>query len=436
MANKSLSNISLSLAHLPTFLLIIGYPIFWLELYFGKGDGQTSPWAVILFLAMATFILWEKRRGGGLWFHEKIKDFMNLSRTQKVWIVVCGLFVLIILGVGLYAALLPPHLMQESDALNYHYTLPRQHLLRHSFAHIPWSTADLYLLPIDFSLSPYWFATPLPNKIPQFIFLLGLIILVFQLTYDLSGKNIMAAFLAIIAVLGTHSVGIQIGTAMLDLIIAYLFFAAIHSFLKRHFVLGTLEFVFFFWSKSFIPLQIMLVFLSLGLVWLIFFKRGRNCFWNITGEKVVNLQGENPQKIRTKLIIWFFVFSFFIGGPFIGKNLLTAGTPLFPFGVGAIRYKSQPMNRDYWQALAKKAEEVKSTRNQYGSGRSLKQFLLHLWLVAVPEKGVNNRYDYPLGLMYLLFVVPFGYLLFILGKKRKWALIPFFVVAYWLVWWG
>ena len=46
-----------------------------------------------------------------------------------------------------YASFYPPHLLPETDAINYHYTLPRQHLILNSFAHLPWSVADLFTLP-------------------------------------------------------------------------------------------------------------------------------------------------------------------------------------------------------------------------------------------------------------------------------------------------
>src|SRR3989338_4436507 len=95
--------------------------------------------------------------------------------------VLAGGVAFLILLCSLYAASLPPHLVQESDALNYHYTLPRQHLVLNSFQHITWSSADLFLLPLQFALSPYWFAAGLPNKLPQFIFLIGIIAMVASL---------------------------------------------------------------------------------------------------------------------------------------------------------------------------------------------------------------------------------------------------------------
>lgn len=107
--------------------------------------------------------------------------------------------------------LLPPHVPPEFDALNYHYTLPRQHLITGSFAHLKWSVADLWLLPFQFSLAPYWFSTVLPNKVPQFIFMLGLWAVVFRLAQRFSPTNgIAAGVLALLAVIGSHGFSIPI----------------------------------------------------------------------------------------------------------------------------------------------------------------------------------------------------------------------------------
>ena len=62
-----------------------------------------------------------------------------------------------ILLIIVLASVEPIHLMQEADCMNYHYGLPRQHLILGSFGHISWAADDLFLLPVDFSLSPFWF---------------------------------------------------------------------------------------------------------------------------------------------------------------------------------------------------------------------------------------------------------------------------------------
>ena len=48
-----------SIAHLPTFLLLAGYPLYWLGVYvFKMGYGQTSPLAWVVFIMVsAAYIL-------------------------------------------------------------------------------------------------------------------------------------------------------------------------------------------------------------------------------------------------------------------------------------------------------------------------------------------------------------------------------------------
>lgn len=60
---------------------------------------------------------------------------------------------------------------------------------------------------------------------------------------------------------------------------------------------------------------------------------------------------------------------------------------------------------------------------------------MHLWLIAVPENSVNNRFDYPMGLMYLIFVAPFVFKLFKSLWKKEFAVLPWMVVLGWLAWW-
>src|SRR3989338_7693020 len=184
--------------------------------------------------------------------------------------VLAGGVAFLILLCSLYAASLPPHLIQESDALNSPYTLPRQHLILNSFQHIAWSSADLFLLPLQFALSPYWFVTALPNKLPQFIFLIGVIMIVGNLMRHLGINRFSIMVLVIFVVIGSHNVGIQMGTAMLDLVICYLFFSFFYIFLNLNMFLAAIEFSFFLWSKSFVPFQTILIMSAMFLLFKIF----------------------------------------------------------------------------------------------------------------------------------------------------------------------
>ena len=127
----------------------------------------------------------------------------------RIFLTVGFILGLFILTCALLAALQPPYLMQESDVMNYHMSVPRQHLILGSFAHIPWSADDLFFLPLDFALAPFWFVLPLPNKFPQFIFLLGLIGVVVNLCRELKPGGVMTSIIAVFALLGSHGHGVQ-----------------------------------------------------------------------------------------------------------------------------------------------------------------------------------------------------------------------------------
>jgi len=336
---------------------------------------------------------------------------------------------------ALYASLLPPHLLQEGDVLNYHTTLPRQHLLHNSFRHIPWSTADLFLLPIDFSLAPFWFVTALPNKIPQFFFLIGLLAVCARLARRFSKGAIWPSVLMMGAVAGTHAIGIQAGTGMLDILIAYLFLAALDSFLNKRIALGAIELSFYVWSKPLISVQALVTLVLFGsawaFVWLCGIRKGVEI---VPGEKVSEFAPGTWARIRRGTSL-FLLVSVLVAGPFIAKSLLYSGTPLFPLGAGQFKQWSVPYSLPMWAEVELKASQLLAAGKQYGSGRGPVEFLKHLWLIAVPESGVNNRYDYPLGLMYLLFAGPFLYLIVSSARRKSIPLLPLWVVVSWFVWW-
>ncbi len=427
----------IAMSHLPTALLVVGYAIFWLEMYvFQVPGGITTPlaWSLWLILCFYVFVKRREALNGHVkeltvyWWQQPIgtKAYLAVGTTISVFILLCAL----------YAALLPPHLMQESDVLNYHLTLPRQHLILHSFRHIPWSSADLFPLPIQFALAPYWLATNLPNKLPQVFFVLGLIAVTCRLAKYLGARKPAGVVLIAFAVMGSHNVGIQMGTAMLDLVICYLFLAFMDSFLNGNHVLAAVEFSFFLWSKSFIPFQMVLISVMMFVLFLILKRINyTTVHWGFSQE--MKCTDERGYVFRFKNVLRVVVIlSICIGGPFLSKSTYCSGTPLYPFGAGMVKLRTDMDATTSWQSLLKAAKAHISYKDSYGYGRSLKDFLQHFWLIAVPDKGVNNKFDYPVGLPYLLFAGPFVYFLYQSIRRRTFPIIPFFVVVYWLLWWA
>lgn len=421
-----LKKILTRIAHLPTAMLVIGYSVFWLELYVLRAPSGRTTWTAWIVFGLVSLMTLAARRGDLIRAVVAVKEW---RRRQKPWIRifavgVIGLF-LFLLVIGLMASFLPPHLSQEYDFLNYHITLPRQHIISGSFAHLSWSVADLYLLPLDFAIAPYSLATALPNKIPFYFFFLGLVGVSAQLVWRCSRKNKQAVFALLLAILGSHGIVIQLGIAMFDLIMVYLFFAALDSFVEKNFGMAALEFAFYFWSKSFVPIQLCVLGMMLWAVFLIAKKRG----WHpVDGWRF-------PEKIRFKrLTAVFALSSLLIGGPFVFKSLYYTGTPLYPFAPG-LMLKGVYHDTAIWPSVVDRAQRCVRIRDSYGKGRGIRSFLEHFWILAVPEKGVNNRFDYPLGLPYLLVLAPFGVLFIENILKRRLDLMSWFCVLFWMSWW-
>jgi len=438
MQNKSLFTQGfLKFAHLPTAILIIGYPVYWLELYFfNKGQGRASLLAAAIFSFAATVIIIKAGKALFVLYKWLKTNWAKQDFLIKWYIVAGGIIITGMLIIIFYASLLPPHLSQELDALNYHLTIPKQHLILKSFTHIKWSSADLFSMPIDFALAPYWLATKLPNKFPQFLFLLGLILVSTSLTRRFSGSNFMSICLVIFAIFGSHFIGIQMGTAMIDIVIAYLFIAALDSFLNKNIPLAAVEFSFFLWSKSFIPLQVIFIVIFAVISWKLFKITGvKEITWGFSGIITPDARQEYMVNLK-KTLLPLALLTFVIAGPFLVKSTYYSGTPLFPFAPGIISINKnidQGKNRQSSVLISSRAHI--SAKDAYGHGRSLTAFLKHFWLIAIPEKEVNNSYDYPVGLAYLLFLGPFLYMFFYSIKKGQFSILAVVTTIYWLSWW-
>ena len=113
------------------------------------------------------------------------------------------------------------------------------------------------------------------------------------------------------------------------------------------------------------------------------------------------------------------------------KSTVYSGTPLYPFRPGLM---ATLRSTERLESLKGAAKVHMTTKDQYGHGRSLPDFIKHFWLVAVPEKGVNNTFDYPLGLMFLVFLGPFVVSTIQAIRLRVIPLLPFLAMIFWLSW--
>jgi len=397
------------------------------------GKGRTSPLALILFLICCVIIVLTKKNSFQ-YFYKNIKEsFLYMSTIERTFFILSLIFIVAILLCVSRALLFPPHLYQEVDSLKCHIVFPKQHLILGSFRHIRWSSADLRLLPLQFSLAPYWLVTELPNKSSQMLFVIGLAAVAISLLKKIGRKKIASGFIILMAIFGSHGLGIQMGALMLDLIICYLFIASIDSLLERRFLLSAIEFSFFMWSKPFHPLQILLVIVIFLFFCYILKKIGINQLcWGY--EDNIN-RDFFSKHIFKRMIIYICIISIFIGGPFIFKSIYNSGTPLFPFSPGIINVPHIDKTSNYWQSILLSSELTLSIKDNYGSGRGILDFIKHFWILAVPEEGVMNRYDYPLGLPYLIFLGPFLYFSLRTIRNKKLPILPLLAIVYWITWW-
>lgn len=425
----------ITVSHLPSAFIAIGYLSYWIELYFIKlSRGRTSLLALILFIACSLAVIFYKKEHLYRGINYLKQVFLHKATMEKI-IFIASLIIIIMITMTIFLALLlPPHLCQESDSLNYHITLPRQHLIQGTFKHLNWSAADLRTLPLEFAFAPYWFFTRLPNKYPQILFVIGLALVAMNMVKKIRTNNAASSMVVAMAIFGSHALGIQMGTAMFDLISCYLFIASLDSLLSKRFILCAIEFTFFFWSKPFYPLHTGLVIITLMALIYIFKALGKHKIsWGFKNGSLSQID-ITPKEFQ-KIVVYILFFSILIAGPFVVKSIYYAGTPLFPFLPGIFNLSHLDKASSHWQSIISVSKLSLSMKDAYGSGRSILDFIRHLWILAVPEEGVMNRYDYPLGLPYLLFLGPFLYMLIKSFRAKTIAILPLFAVIYWLIWW-
>jgi hypothetical protein len=267
-------------------------------------------------------------------------------------------------------------------------------------------------MPLQYAIAPYALVSEIPNKIVFFLFVIGLFAVVIRFANVTFGCCDRLPAVALVLT-SLHALGIQMSTAMFDISIAYLFFASIDSWRRGDAVCASAETAFLVFAKPFNPL----LFSVLGVV----------CW----GYACVRLG--RGKIVSKRLVLLMALFSCVIAGPFAVKSLAYAGTPLYPFAPFSVQ---APLNsaESRWE-LEDAARMHGKTVDAYGYGKGPLAFLAHPWLLAVPEKGVNNAYDYPAGLPVLL-CLPLFFGWFVadaLRRRVSWWYV--FAVAYWLLWW-
>jgi hypothetical protein len=112
-----------------------------------------------------------------------------------------------------------------------------------------------------------------------------------------------------------------------------------------------------------------------------------------------------------------------------------AGTPIFPF-VTCVFSTAQGCQGKAGEIIRESARQELDVKNHYGTGKDFKSFLNHFWKISIPTIGVNNEYDYPLGLSWLLFsvflIASFPYWI----RSKEIPIIILIALLQWVLWWN
>jgi hypothetical protein len=398
----------------PMVLWALGYIEFHLTVFFGPRNGHTLGVSLWIAIAVLLAALWRSRnatlRVAGMLAGE-------VRRAPVLFWLLCavqaGMFVL-----AGYEAHFPPHWPQEGDAINYHMALPRQHLFWGSLQHLPWSAADLWPLALQFGLAPVWFMGASINKWPQ---LLGAL-WAFGMILALGRKKAAHSFsgwIPALALFTTHGLMVQLGMAMLDLTNLYLALAAWHAAVHKRPFWWAAHMALYAAAKAFHPAQAgILVVAVLGYL-AIFDREGLTKHWR-------------PLVFGAALA---FVLFCLMMSRSVWVSIERAGTPIFPFFTCMFSGVTNCQG-EAGEAIRATAAGQFGTLDGYGLGRGAGAFVAHLWRISVPALGtVNNVYDYPLGLTWVLSLV------LLAGSIPDWikAKMPppelVLAVVLWVLWW-
>ena len=416
------------LYHLPTLALLIGYSVYWLELLFISPGQPEVSWTASILLCITILhalygVSW--KQGWADWKEWLLRKQANQDWQALATYVACLLPVVVILCSAVLAYSRPPHLAQEYDAVNYHFSLPRQHLLWSTFAHLPWSTADLFPLPLQFAMASYALVTSAPNKMAFLLPAIGLVFLCYRLATSEAGR--LSGLLVVGLLVGSHGVATQFGMAMFDLTIAYLAVAALDSWRCRRPVWVGIEVAFLCSAKSWFLILVLGAIAATVLCVKAAERRG----WDFGLVRRSRLPNLSHREVRIA-VISAGIGLLLIGGPFFAKATYYAGTPLYP--LESCTFSGSLCEGDN-PSVNESASALLLIRDAYGDGRGIFSFIRHLWTLSVPAEGVMNAFDYPLGLPYLL-SFPVFIVSFIGGlRKRKLNVAGVLGVILYGAWW-
>ncbi|MGE4232443.1 MAG: hypothetical protein AB7F43_03855 [Bacteriovoracia bacterium] len=407
----------------PTLLWFLGYLEYFTQVYWGAPSLRMSGISVFVSILILICCLFFQLKAIRSFIDELLDSLASESKIINLllWALIGVQF--LIFFVSALESRSPPHLPQENDAINYHYALVKQHLLHGSFHHINWFSADLWPMPIQYGIGPFWFLDTVYHKIPSFLFSLWIFAMMLGFGLHLSKKKRDLWYLPALIFFTTHGVVIQLGIAMLDLPILYFLTASIYSLfiLKNKYLwLGALHLAVFASAKAISPLQTGAVLFVFGI-------------FVLTRKKIDKKFFRLPKKEMVKFFALTFLFFSVLFARSFWVSMHRAGTPLFPFATCI--FSVEGCNGPQGEIIKDSAKQQLADKNTYGDGNGPIAFLRHLYLVSVPLKGVNNRYDYPAGFGWLVLMLLFLMRIFTRVPDDRYRVLLYISLSFWVVWW-
>jgi len=416
------------LSLLPTLVLFFSYLLFLSSVYFGI---SFKPHNIILLIVLVGIAVCT----ASIVLRDVCKFSSRIHTRFKyiIWGFVLELTLLFLLC-GLHA-LKPIHLPQESDVLTYHLFLPLQHLAAHSLKPIPWYWQEMYPMVIQWSMTPLFLIFWPPIKLSTFCIQVALACQIYFIARLLCLSQIFAMFILGCWVF-TQSVYLQMGTAMFDHVNIYFITSVIATLM--------LLFRYKYSWRHFGTTRIM--------------KQSGNLLFYIAGLSVA--YGVSTKNLSILVFLLTTIpFIFFlpkpksmrvyrVSGVVVILTLLSAMVVLLPCWLRVWRYCGNPIfpiTISNWfvqpvvsmEDLVQLREQLGKWFNGYGYSRNWKGFLITPLALGFSGNGINNRFDYPLGIPPYLCALGIGLFAVLPKREKRFDPRPMFVAlgVIYVSWW-
>ncbi len=416
------------LSLLPTLVLFFSYLLFLSSVYLGI---SFKPYNIILIISLFGISVYTASI--------VLNDIFRLFSRVRAWFryVILGLvaeLTSLFLLCG-WHSLKPIHLPQETDVLTYHLFLPLQHLAAHSLNPISWYWQEMNPMVIQWSMTPLFLIFWPPIKLGAFCLQVVLSCQIYLIGRLLNLSQTDAIFALGCWVL-TQCVYLQLGTAMFDHVNLYFITSVIivlillfrYKYSWRH--LGTTRIM--KWGGD-----LLFCIAGLSVAYGVSTKNLSVMVFLLTTIPFIfifpKLKSLRVYRISQITLILTLLAAVIVLVPCWLRIWRYCGNPMFPIIVGNWLVEPVVSTEDLLQLR----EQFGKWFRGYGFGQTWKNFLITPFALGFSGNGINNRFDYPLGVPPYFCVL--GLAMFAVLPKRKmyFDIKPIFVsmALIYISWW-